>query len=137
MLKNYFKTAFRNFLRNKLFTLINISGLAIGICASLVIYMIVSYEFSFDKFEKGHDRIYRVVSDMHFPDQIFKLFGVPSPLPAAVQSEVSGIETCDAFQLFSGDANVSVPSVYSATPDIYKKQQNIIFADDNYFKLIN
>ena len=46
MIKNYFTIAFRNFLRNKIFTLINISGLAIGISAALVIYLIVQFEFS-------------------------------------------------------------------------------------------
>jgi putative ABC transport system permease protein len=45
MLKNYFKIAWRNILRNKLCTLINILGLTLGICACTVIYLITSYEF--------------------------------------------------------------------------------------------
>ena len=72
MLKNYFTVALRNFLRHKIFSFINIIGLAIGISASLVIFIIVQYDFSFDKFENGGDRIYRVVSDMKFPDNDFK-----------------------------------------------------------------
>ena len=52
MLKSYFKTAFRNLAKNKVFSLINVAGLSIGISSALVIYLIVSYDFSFDKFEK-------------------------------------------------------------------------------------
>jgi len=62
MIKNYFTTAFRSFGRNKSFTAINMLGLAVGISASLVIYLIVHYELSFDKFETDGDRIYRVVN---------------------------------------------------------------------------
>src|SRR5471030_3295980 len=61
MFKNYFKTAWRTLWKNKIFSLINVLGLAIGISASLVIYLIASYDTSFDKFEKDKDRIYRVV----------------------------------------------------------------------------
>ena len=53
MIKNYFIVACRNFWRNKIFSVINVLGLSIGISASLVIFLIVYYEFSFDKFEKG------------------------------------------------------------------------------------
>ena len=68
MLKNYLMVALRNLQRHKFFSLINIAGLAIGISASLVIYLIVQYEFNFDNFHKDGDRIYRVVSKIEFPD---------------------------------------------------------------------
>ena len=97
MFKNYLIVAFRNFWRKKVFSLINIAGLAIGISASLVIYLIVHYEFSFDKFEKDRDRIYRVVTNMHFPDQDFKNSGVPGPLPIVVRDEIPGIEESTIF----------------------------------------
>ena len=51
MLKNYFTIAFRNIWKQKIFSLINISGLAIGISAALVIYLVVSYDYGFDTFE--------------------------------------------------------------------------------------
>src|ERR1700740_3634111 len=97
MIKNYFIVALRNFWRKKVFSIINMAGLAIGISASLVIYLIVHYEFSFDKFEKKRDPIYRVVSNMHFPDQDFKNSGVPGPLPIVVRDEVPGIEESTVF----------------------------------------
>ncbi|HWB27249.1 MAG TPA: FtsX-like permease family protein [Chitinophagaceae bacterium] len=131
MFKNYFKTAFRNFARNKSFSLINVSGLTIGISASLVIYMIVSFEFGFDKFEPGRDRVYRVVTNMMFPGNPFKLSGAPVPLASAVQKDITGIEASANFELYW--ANVTMPG--KTAPVIYKGQDKIIFADDNYFKL--
>src|ERR1700761_5529450 len=98
MLKNYFLTALRNFWRNKTFSLINIIGLAIGISASLVIYLLVQYDFTFDKFEKDGDRIYRVVSDFTFSGESFNNSGVPSPMPAAVKNEVTGVDIVAPFR---------------------------------------
>jgi ABC-type antimicrobial peptide transport system permease subunit len=135
MVKNYFITAFRNFWRAKIFSLINIAGLAIGISASLVIYLIVSYDFGFDKFEKDRDRIYRVVSNMHFPDQDFKNSGVPMPLPEAVTKSLTGIETSASFYL-TGDAKVGIQTAGEKREE-FKKQPHIVFADNNYFKLID
>src|SRR5690606_8452946 len=92
MLKNYFKIALRNFWNNKVLSLINIFGLSIGISAALVIFLIVSYEFSFDKFQKDADRIYRVVLDAKFNGAEGHSVGVPSPLSSAIQNEVTGVE---------------------------------------------
>jgi putative ABC transport system permease protein len=56
----YLKIAIRNLLRNKLYSLINIAGLAVGITAFLLIFLFVKYERSFDAFYKNSDRIYRL-----------------------------------------------------------------------------
>src|SRR5579862_2463399 len=137
MIKNYFITALTNFWRNKVFSLINILGLAIGISAALVIYLIAHYDFSFDKFEKDGDRIYRVVTDMRFAGTPFSLAGVPSPLPDAMRNDATGLDLVSAFQQFDGDANVSIPKNSPEKPHIFKKQGDIIVADRNYFKLVS
>ena len=97
MFKNYFNIAVRNLKRNKIFSLINIAGLAIGISASLVIYLIVQHEFSFDKFHKDGDRIYRVVSKIEFPDLTIHNSGVPVPTVNATRNEITGIERSYSF----------------------------------------
>lgn len=135
MFKNYLLSAFRSFGRNKIFSLINIAGLAIGISASLVICLIVKYEFSYDKFHKDRDRIYRVVTNMHFPDQDFKNSGVPGPLPAAMRSEVTGIESSTLFVLCD-ELKVKIPSKHENN-GIFRKQKEIAFVDDQYFNFIN
>ncbi len=61
MLKNYFKTAWRNLMKNKVFSFINILGLTIGITVCMMIFLFIMNEFSVDKFHKNNDRIYRVM----------------------------------------------------------------------------
>lgn len=60
MLRNYFIIAWRNLLRHKVFSFINISGLSVAIAACLLILQYILFEFSYDKFHIGADRIYRV-----------------------------------------------------------------------------
>ena len=60
MIKNYFKTAWRSLLKNKTFSVINIAGLAIGMAACLLILQYVSFELSYDRFNKNAADIYRV-----------------------------------------------------------------------------
>jgi len=60
MLKNYFKIAFRNIIRHKAFSAINISGLAIGMASSILILLWVQNELSYDRFHKNADQLYRI-----------------------------------------------------------------------------
>src|SRR5690349_22654026 len=65
MFKNYFKTAWRNIKRHKVYSGINILGLAIGIAACLLILQYVSFELSYENFQANKDRIYRVKQDRY------------------------------------------------------------------------
>lgn len=65
MFKNYFKTAWRNIKKNKLFSLINVAGLAIGMAACLLILQYVNFELSYDQFNKNIADIYRVYNDRY------------------------------------------------------------------------
>ena len=69
MLLNFFKIAFRNLWRHKWFSLINISGLAIGLTAGFLILLYVGFELSYDKFHEKGDRLYRVVADVKTPSE--------------------------------------------------------------------
>src|SRR5947207_15816288 len=131
MFKNYVTIAFRNFWRKKIFSIINIAGLAIGISAALVIYLIVHYEFSYEKSETDRSRIYRVVTNMHFPDQDFKNSGVPGPLPIAVRDEIPGIEESTVFWT-ADESKISFAG--NNNSKIFRKQGSIIYADDHYFR---
>src|SRR5687768_9353033 len=139
MFKNYFTTAIRNFLRHKIFSLINVLGLAIGISSALVIFLIVYYEFSFDKFEKDRDRIYRVVLDAKFGGNEGHSAAVPAPLGSAIQNEVTGVEnTVPVFQ-FQGDASAKVTIARSNVeqPVVFKNQKDIVFTNPEYFSLLS
>ena len=61
MLKNYFKIAFRSLWRHRVFSIINIMGLAVGMTACFLIFLYVRFETSYDNFHSKADRIYRVV----------------------------------------------------------------------------
>jgi putative ABC transport system permease protein len=135
MLKNYLVVAFRNFSRNKIFSLINILGLSIGICASLVIFQIVYHANSFDRFEKNGGRIFRVVSDYAFQGEPGHTRGIPAPLAGAVSKELSGIDNLVSFRYYEPD-KISIPAASSAKPLLFKQQTHIIFADAHYFDLL-
>jgi len=133
MIRNYFKIAFRNFWRHKLFTLINVMGLTIGISAALVIYLIVHYDFTFDKLHKDGDRIYRVVTDFSFSGSPGHNQGVCGPLPWATKTQVTGLQQiAPIFRL--SQPNVTVPNGNKASSR-FKIQDNVIVADSDYFKL--
>ena len=65
MIKNYFKIAWRNIKRHKIYSGINILGLAIGIAACLLILQYVSFELGYENFHEKKDRIYRVMQDRY------------------------------------------------------------------------
>src|SRR6201995_119360 len=65
MIKNYFKTAWRNLWKNKVFSLINILGLSLGMGACLLILQYVNFELSYDHFNKNAANLYRVVNDRY------------------------------------------------------------------------
>jgi putative ABC transport system permease protein len=60
MIRNYFKIAFRTLLRNKSYAFINITGLALGLAACIVIFLVVQNELSYDHYHANADRTYRV-----------------------------------------------------------------------------
>ena len=133
MIKNYFLIAIRSFRRNKAFALINILGLSIGLSAALVIYLIVHHELNYETHWKDKDRIYRVVSNMHFPDQDFKNSGVPGPMPQAMRKDIPGIEESTWFWV-QDECKVTLP-INSEKPVVFKKQDKIVLADEHYFRL--
>ncbi|WP_461451874.1 ABC transporter permease [Mucilaginibacter sp.] len=79
MIKNYLKTAWRNLLNNKSYATLNIVGLAVGIAACLLIFLIIKFETSFDNFHSKKYNIYRVLTIQAGPDGKELISGVPFP----------------------------------------------------------
>lgn len=67
MFKNYILTAYRNLLRNKYFSVINIGGLAIAMAACILIAQYIVFERSYDRFHLNYENIYRIVNVRHYP----------------------------------------------------------------------
>ncbi|MBL0134210.1 MAG: ABC transporter permease [Chitinophagaceae bacterium] len=135
MIRNYFSIAFRSIRKNKAFTAINVLGLSIGISAALVICLLVQYDFNFDNFHKDGDRIYRAVTVSTFADESYKNPGITSPMADALQKEGTGIEIVAPLRT-EWQIKVSIPTTSSNKPVVFKKQANVVYADERYFKII-
>ncbi|MGO4288161.1 ABC transporter permease [Chitinophaga sp. RAB17] len=94
MFRNYIKIAWRNLLRNNVYAIINIAGLALGISACLVIFLSVHFELGYDTFHPGKENIYRVVAELGSMEKGFhKMASVPDPAPDALAGQFSGVES--------------------------------------------
>ncbi len=82
MFRNYFKITFRNLWRHKVFSLINIIGLAAGMSACLLIYFYVSFELSYDRYHTRANRIYRLVTYVRTPSEDHFFGAAPAVGPA-------------------------------------------------------
>lgn len=140
MIKNYFIATLRNLWRHKFFSFVNVIGLAVGISTSLVLAMIVFYEFSYDQFEPDKDQTFRIVMKTKSAGGFEGYSGaVPSPLGKAVPDEIPGIKRVVPLFGFPGDSKVDVAFRH---PDgekdlLFKKQEDIYFADRHYTELVN
>src|SRR5688572_15750834 len=89
MLRSYFITSLRNLLRQKGYSLLKIVGLSLGLAASLIIYLYVAEDLSFDKFHKNYERIARLLTIDSAEGVSSKLVGVTAPaLGPAAETEL-------------------------------------------------
>lgn len=125
MIKNYLKIAWRNFIKGKLYSFINLSGLTIGMTSFILIALFVQYELSYDKQHENVDDIYRVISQQ--PGNEYKgtdLFsGTPIPLGTAMVNDFSEVEAKTSIDLREGLLNID-KKVFS---------EKGIFADKGFF----
>lgn len=93
MIKSYFKIAWRSIIRKKVYTVIHVLGLSFGICACIVLYLIISYEFGFDNFHPDKKRIYRVIANVtETTGDKLNFVRVPAALSVEGRSGLSGMD---------------------------------------------
>jgi putative ABC transport system permease protein len=92
MLRNYFITAWRNLLRNKVYSLLNVMGLATGMAVALVIGLWVYYQYSFDRFLPGYEKVYTAKLRYTENGEIGVGGATPMPLAAALKKDIPGVE---------------------------------------------
>lgn len=97
MFNNYLKVAFRNLLKNKGHSFINISGLSVGMAACLLIALWVQDELSYDRYHEKANRIYRVVQQYEDSGHVNRSVMTPAPLGPALVREFSGIQKAARF----------------------------------------
>jgi putative ABC transport system permease protein len=92
MIRNYIKIAFRNLFMNKVYSLINITGLALGMAVVILISLLVYDEYSFDRFHTNLDSIYRLAEIQKQEDGLHKVVVTPGPLADVLKKDFSEIE---------------------------------------------
>jgi len=93
MLSNFFKTALRNIFRHKTYVIVNILGLAVGFACSLMIFLFVMYELSYDQFNEKFDRIYRLYLEGKFGETEIKGAWTAAPTAKAFMEDFPEVET--------------------------------------------
>ncbi|HEY2581261.1 MAG TPA: ABC transporter permease [Mucilaginibacter sp.] len=125
MIKNCIKTAFRNLLKNKGFTAINILGLALGLATCLLIVFYVFDELSYDRYNTKADRLYRVNFDIKFGGDARSYAVTPASLGAAIKSDFPQIEQVTrfrmrgGFQVKKGNQNIMEYMMIYADPSMF------------------
>ncbi|MES1226480.1 MAG: ABC transporter permease, partial [Bacteroidota bacterium] len=118
MIKNYFKIAFRNLWKNKVYSAINIAGLAIGIAACIMIMLFVLYEKSFDNFHKKN--VYRLNEVQKFPGMVAsqKVGLSMFPMGPTMKNEFPEIKNFtrvrwnEKYQMTFSEKRIYLPFVY-------------------------
>src|SRR4026208_2463980 len=92
MLKSYLIIALRNLQRNKLYSIINIGGLAVGMAVSIILLLFVVYEWNYDKFHVNGNNIYQVMRNQTTENDLNTTPATPVPLAAALQKDIPEVQ---------------------------------------------
>ena len=126
MLKNYLKIISRNLWRQKGYTLINILGLAVGLSSCIIILLYVFHEFSYDRFNKKANRIYRVAANIDFSGNHYNLPETPALMGPTLQKNYASIESAVRIRVTGsqmvrkGNSNVRENRVAYADSTLFK-----------------
>ncbi len=130
MIKNYWITALRSATRNKLFTFINIIGLAIGIASSYLIILDIEDDLSYDRFFQDKEQIYRVVLDRKYPDNVISYAIIPFSVGEAMKSDIPEIEDFTRFMSMNNEFIIQYK-------DKKFKENYACMADSNFFNIFS
>jgi len=137
LIKSYFKVVLRNFKRHKSFTIINISGLAIGIAACILIFQYVSFENSYDGFHKNADNIYRVRYDAYSKGKLqYKSAAAVPALGPAMKSYFPEVKDFARLSINWG----SIIVLYrddSTHKEVSFRHEKSYYADNSFFTMFS
>ncbi len=135
MLKNYLITAVRNLMRQKGTAFINITGLTLGITSSLILFLLIKHELSYDTFHANKNRIYRVVHQTDGNGEKDYSPGVPPVLPDAFKNDFNEAEEV-TFTTYRSDAIILIPQANGEIKK-YSEKKGVAFAEPNFFKIFD
>jgi len=129
MFKNYLKIAVRNLLKHKVYSLINITGLAVGIICAFLILLWVQDETSYDRFHEKADRIYRVGARGVIGDTYNNQTGTPAPLAVALKNDFPEVEQTVRFR--------NISNIFGRYGDKVFNEEKIIYVDSTFFEVFS
>src|SRR5579871_1761026 len=132
MLKYYFKIAWRNLKASKFYSIVNISGLAVGLATGIMLLLWVQYEFSYNRFNREYKNIYQVNSHITFLQRKSLAWqGIPAPL-SVVAKKIPGV--ISVLRLASDNENPTLSDKMLSNSDQTKvfDNNNIVYADSNF-----
>lgn len=132
MLKNYLKTALRNLSRNKVYSILNVLGLALGIGCALVIYKVVVFENSFDKHQEKFESIYRVVNQGIRAGVVSKGMGTPHPVGPSIREDYPDIKKVVRTHYAYGD-QINVKD--GADIKKFLLEDGVVYTENAFFEI--
>jgi putative ABC transport system permease protein len=136
MSNNHFKTAYRQLLRHRSYTIINIAGLATGIALCLLIFVFIRFETSWDDFHSKKDRVFRVMTEYHHPDGVFCGQAVPSPVPTAIHHDFPQLEkTAGVYQ--TTDVQILVLGKDGEVQKKFKESKGVFSVEPAFFGIFD
>lgn len=133
MFKNYLKTALRNLKRNKAYAIINTLGLAVGIAACLLIFLVVQFESSFDNFHPKKDSIFRVATEFHTQDGVSYSDGIAFPVAKSLRIDFPQIKEVASIYKSGGQITVEDES----TNQKKLQEDNFYYTEPQFFSMFN
>lgn len=130
MIKNYLKIAFRNLIRNKAYSLINILGLAVGMSACLLILLWVQDELSYDQFHPKLNSLFRVAENQQYADEIFQTPQTPSPLADVLKQDIPEIINATRVSF------IGAPILFSYENKSFNESRGI-YADNSFLEMFH
>ena len=131
MLKSYFISAWRNILKNKFYSILNVFGPAIGITCAILILLYVKEELTFDKHNKNYDHIYRLESDFNISGKATLAALVPIPMAPTLKDEYPEIKEIARF------AGFGIEDILFQYKDLKFFEDNLYFSDSTVFKVFD
>jgi len=135
MLSNFLRVAIRNLVKQRIYTLINVVGLAVSITACLLITLYVRFETSFDQDFTDADRIYKVVLERKYPDRITFFAPIPQSYAGAMKRDFPEVE--NTLQLLGPNNRVVINYEVAGKETISNEEDEFYFADSSFFSFFD
>ena len=124
--------------RNRIYTMINMAGLAVGIAVCILIFIIIQFQTSFDDFHPGKDRVYRVLTESHHADAATISYGknIPFPMPTALKTAFPQLEQIAPVYASHND-ELQVLDDNGTPVKNFKEQSGVFYTSPSFFSMFN